>query len=290
MEEQAKIGRRPRGPPAAAYHGLFLNRLPLRMYFRAVRLHYIRLPICMYKLKILAFTAALLALTSAAHAQNFSTTNLQALYGAGFDDWYYGNATAENEMFTLTAEHYTAFKTGDVFFFADYTRGDFVNAAGALTGVKDRMYSEVTLRISPFRLAGASLGGFIPDAYAAANLERDGAGFAANLIGGSIDLKLPGFAVANLSTYYRDDNFNEPTYQVSYVWNIPVKLSAKLQAGFSGFLDVHGTDRDGADLHTQPQLFLQPTGSAFAFGVEALIHTNKAVKIAVPQAAVKWTF
>ena len=80
-------------------------------------------------------------------------------------------------------------------------------------------------------------------------------------MGAGVDLALPGFAVATLNAYYRDDSFNRPTYQLTTVWSVPFRVLG-LRAAFDGFVDVSGTDRDGTDILTQPQLLLAPAASS----------------------------
>ena len=224
-----------------------------------------------------------------ASAQSFSSSRLQLLYGTGFEDWYYGNNTIDERQTTLTFEHFTAFGVGDVFFFADLMQGTFAGVDDAALGQDYRIYSELAVRVSPFRLAGRPLTGLGPvqDVLLAAQVNRDGGGFAANLVGVGTNWQIPGFAVASVAVYYRDDLFNEPTYQVTTVWNVPVRLGA-VQASFGGFLDVYGTDTDGADVHAQPQLLIGPVDAPFSAGVELYIHRNRSLEVFAPQLLVEW--
>ncbi len=230
-------------------------------------------------------------ITFPAAAQNFSTSNIQALYGWAFDDWYYGPATESGQQATLTFEHYTNHRLGDVFFFADLTKGIFANAEGAATGIEHRIYSELHARISPLRLAGKQPAGsgFVRDVLVASEVNVDGSGFAAFLLGAGVDLGLPGFAAANVNLYYRDDIFNEGAVQVSGAWILPFK-AAGVGALFTGFIDVYTTDNDGLDVHTQPQLLLTPTGTPLSFGVELYYHRNDLLTVLAPQPVLKWTF
>jgi hypothetical protein len=229
----------------------------------------------------------LAATPSGAAAQGFAATNVQLLYGDGFDDWYTGNSTAEGRLLTVTFEQLTVFRGGDAFFFADLTHGTFATAEGRETGVENQLYAELHLRISPLQLAGVAPQGFVRDVLVAGELNRGGGGFAANLIGAGIDFRVPGFSVAQLNVYYRDDTFNEGTYQVTGVWGLPFNLGG-LRGSLEGFADLSGTDHDGMDLLTQPQLLLRPFAPPVHVGAELYVHTNDAVSTVAPQLLVKW--
>jgi len=44
-------------------------------------------------------------------AEDFSTTNLQLLYGSNFHDRFLGNSTTDGRMTTLTLEHFDIYGT-----------------------------------------------------------------------------------------------------------------------------------------------------------------------------------
>lgn len=227
-----------------------------------------------------------------AEAQVFSSTNVQFLYGDGFEDWYYGGNTESGRQTTVTFKHLSDFKSGDVVFFADLMRGSYVDADGDPKGKDYRVYSELAARFSPLGAFGKTPDGFVSDVLIASQMNRDGNGFAAHMIGAGVDLEVPGFTAANVNVYYRDDVFNSPTYQVTTVWetvwNAPFSI-APVRLTFSGFVDVYGTDSDGADFHTQPQLLVGTDGLPVEAGLELYYHSNDAINVRAPQVLLKWT-
>ncbi|WP_103030190.1 hypothetical protein [Salinibacter altiplanensis] len=230
--------------------------------------------------------------TLSVKAQVFSSSNIQVLYGDGFEDWYYGGSTESGRQTTVTFQHLADFKSGDVFFFADLARGTYVDAAGEPIGKDYRVYSELAARFSPLGAFGARPDGFVSDVLVASQMNRDGNGFAAHMIGAGVDLEVPGFTASNVNVYYRDDVFNSPTYQVTTVWKAvwesPFSISP-LRLTFSGFVDVYGTDHDGADFHTQPQFLVGTDDLPIEAGLELYYHSNSAINVRAPQVLLKWT-
>lgn len=232
-----------------------------------------------------ALLAPALAAGSAA-AQNFHRTNAQLLYGARFDDARLGNDPRDGELTTLTLEEASAWRYGDSFLFVDMTRGDFPG------GERYRLYAEWAPRLSLSKLSGRRVGlGPIGDVLVAGGVNR-GHGFHANLLGVGTDLKLPGFAFLQLNAYWRDDNFNDPTYQITPVWLLPLQRG-RVALSFGGFADVMGTDDDGVDVLAQPQLLLDlgalvgARAGAVQAGLEWYFHDVGDERTSAPQAMVK---
>ncbi len=244
------------------------------------------------KLRPLLFLCLLLGSPSLL-AEEFSTSNLQLLYGSNFHDRYYGNNTSDGNMTTLTLEHFGTWAYGDNFFFIDLTSGRFVDFGGVPTGSNSHIYAEWAPRISLSKLSGKNVNaGFFKDIFLAGELNRDGLGFHAELIGLGTDLEIPGFNVASLNLYLRKDNLNKATYQVTAIWALP--LGSLLS--FEGYIDINGTDNDGTEINTQPQLLLdigqllaESTGKVM-IGVEWYVHRNRWMNSSVPQAMTKWVW
>ena len=208
---------------------------------------------------------------------DFRLFSANALWGFNFDDASVGNATKSERMFTLTLEAFTTFPFGDSFFFTDLTSGDFV---GTEPGTDYRTYLEWAPRLSLSKLFGTQVGvGPIADVLIAAEHNRGGNGFMANLVGPGVSLKLPLFALFNLHTYWRNDNFNPATFQVTSSWLLPFR-TGPLSWSFTGFIDVFRDTSDtkyGLDVMTQPELLLDVSNlwgkqGALSVGLEWYLH------------------
>lgn len=238
--------------------------------------------------KLILFVLLLLP-SSYAGAQHFSTTNLQFLYGTGFTDNFYGNNTSSETMRTITMEHFTDFGKGDVFFFADYADGNFLNFIGQDSGESHRIYSELMVHVSPLRLAGIAPTGFVKDVQLAASFERGSDSFFTELYGVGFNLKVPGFNVSTIDVLYRNDVFNDPTYQITAAWNATIPIPG-FPLEFGGFADFNGTDENGLNILTQPQLLYTPPKSPISVGAELYYHHNNDLDVLAPQAMVRWKF
>jgi hypothetical protein len=176
-----------------------------------------------------------------------------ALMGFGFDDPITGNETKSERMFTLTLEGFTTFPFGDSFFFTDLTSGDFV---GTDDGTDYRAYLEWQPRLSLSKIFQTRVGaGPVSDVLIAAEHNRGGLGFMANLVGLGLALRVPYVPVLNLHLYYRNDNFNPATFQVTTSWLVPFG-TGPLRWSFTGFVDVFRDPDYGADIMLQPELLL----------------------------------
>ncbi|ATX78931.1 Nucleoside-specific channel-forming protein, Tsx [Mariprofundus aestuarium] len=239
---------------------------------------------------LLCFTLLSFA-PATSHAENFSTTNLQLLYGTNFHDNYYGNNTSNGKMTTLTLEHFSTWSYGDNYFFVDFLSGNFLDFAGAPTGSRSRIYSEWAPRLSFSALSGQNLSaGIFKDLFLAGQLNRDGEGFHAELIGLGADLTIPGFNLLSINLYLRKDNFNSQTWQTTGVWSVPLGT----WLSFEGFIDIYGSDNNGTEISTQPQLLLNLGNLAdqdfdnLLVGIEWDYHHNRNLNSSVVQGMMKW--
>jgi len=237
--------------------------------------------------------SVLICMPATGHTESFSTTNLQLLYGSNFHDNYYGNNTADGKMTTLTLEHFGLWAYGDHHFFIDLKSGDFLDFAGNPTATRSRIYSEWAPRISLSALTGHNLGfSIFKDFFIAGQINRDGEGFKADMGGIGIDLTIPGFNLLSLHGYLRKDNFNNMTWQSTAVWMIPIGQ----WLSFEGFIDLYGTDNNGMEIHSQPQLLFNPGKAAdlgfdnLLIGLEWYYHRNRNLNSSVLQGMVKWVW
>lgn len=252
--------------------------------------------------KLAILVAGGLSLLGAQHAQaegvardvpppKFTSTNVQLLYGDQFDDFITGNATTDEEMKTLTLEHFSTWEYGDNFFFTDFTAGNFID------GSKDHIYGEWHPRLSLSKLTGVTVGGgIVRDTFLASEINLGSAGsFEAYLVGLGMEFNIPHVPVLGVNVYYRNDNFNKGTYQVSPYWHIPIPIGPT-NLVLDGFVDVSGTDSIGTDIMAQPQILLDllplvgGPANRLQAGVEWYYHKNDLVETSAPQAMVKWYF
>lgn len=245
-------------------------------------------------LKKFGFTIFLLMIANIVTAEEFSYTNLQLLYGKGFDDRFYGFNTQNEKMSVITLEHFGTWSLGDNFFFVDFLHGDFVDFDGNLIGQKNIIYGEWLTRLSLLRLINQKWKmGFVQDIYLAAQMDRGGDGFWANMVGTGLDLKIPGFDSFGLNLLYRKDRFNQPTFQITPVWSTR-KAVKSVVFYFEGYFDVSGTDFDGIDINGQPQLLLGLNSeklkllSNCKMGIEWFFHQNDHIAVQAPQIVLKW--
>ncbi len=193
-------------------------------------------------------------LGESAWAEDFSTTNVQVLYGGAFRDPFFGYDTADGRLTTVTLEHFGTWAYGDNYFFVDFLSRSFVDFSGKSTGKTSRIYGEWHPRLSLSRLSGHDLSfSIVKDVLIAGQINRDGEGFKANLLGMGTNLEIPGFNFVELDAYARKDNFNSLTYQVTVAWDLPF---GSLPVSLSGYVDINGTDTHGTEVNAQPQLLL----------------------------------
>ena len=246
---------------------------------------------------------------AAAGADEFMTTNLQALYGVDFEDPAYGNDTADGRMFTLTIEHYSTWAYGDNYVLLDTYHGDFVDANGAKTKQRVKMYLEWTPRLSFARILDVDGFGPFADLYLAGQLGRQEGtpegSFQNNMIGAGFKLRLPKSYLVGLNGFLRKDNFNDPTYHFTPYWVVWFSIGAAKFEG-NGYFDIAGRDYGAPDINSQPQLLFD-AGSLWArldnklhLGIEWYFHyrgaqltptysTPRLIDHA-PQAMARWTW
>jgi nucleoside-specific outer membrane channel protein Tsx len=252
--------------------------------------------------------AALLG-PSTAHAQ-FATTNVQLLHGFGFEDVLLGYDTGNEQMTTLTLNHFSTWKYGDNFAFVDMYRGDFGGPTGYQGASESTLYAEWHPRLFLNRLLGrkGNCLGIFKD-FGLAFEVNQGPNFYAYMAGVGGDLALPIPGVVGVNLYYRNDSVQvdgpdivNDTWQVSPYWTLPFKI-AKVPFVFTGFVDVSGTnDNEDVDVMAQPELLVDVLGAAggpagkLLAGVEWYLHYNPNEKlvgapsdlISAPQVMVQW--
>jgi nucleoside-specific outer membrane channel protein Tsx len=248
--------------------------------------------------RLLAALSLAVLLAPAAAQAEFGTTNFQVLQGYKFNDNLLGYDTRSGTMTTVTLNHFSTWKYGDNFLFADFYRGDFKDGKGAT------IYGEWHPRLFLNKL-GLPTAGVIKNWGVAAEI-NNGPAFQAVMAGLGLDLAIPGFQVAGLNVYYRYDTVWSPfgnlyasTYQISPFWDVPFKIGPTSWS-FTGFLDLTNNHAGKLDLMTQPELLLDigafygNPGKLHA-GVELYVHRyrnfvdDKDKTVFAPQVMIQWT-
>lgn len=247
----------------------------------------------------LVLATVALAAPSAARAQ-FATTNVQALHGWSFQDSLLGYATENEQMTTLTLNHFSSWAYGDNFAFVDMFRGDFPGPT------ESKLYAEWHPRLFVnrlLRMQGNVLGVFKD--FGPAFEVNVGQDFYAYLAGVGGDLALPVPGVVGVNLFYRYDSVQLPgadirnhTWQLSPYWTVPFKVGP-VPLLFTGFVDVMGAnDNEDVDVLAQPQLLVDVLGLAGGkvgtlwAGVEWYLHYNDLITpdalVSAPQVMVQW--
>jgi len=245
-------------------------------------------------MRLLCTFVGALALHGSARAEGFSSADIQVLWGSKFDDMVTGYATRSGQMATMTLEHYGTWSYGDNFFFLDMVRGNFVGGEGSDAGQGVRTYAEWHPRLSVTRIhANPEAFGIVRDVLVGGQVNVDGGGFWALLVGPSVELRLPSPHVVGVSVYARDDRFNSPTWQVSPYWSFRFRRG-RLGARLDGFIDVAGTDDNSVDAMFQPQALVDALSlvdgsrDRLYLGVEWYVHQTAVARTSAPQLLLKW--
>lgn len=182
-------------------------------------------------------------------AFDWTSTNIQQLYGSGFE-------FGDSERYTTTIEHGNGWKYGQNFFFVDVTDRDDI-------GIE--VYAEVYSYFSLNKTSGKDLSiGPIKDIFAFIGLnisnKPEDDHFAAYLAGLSFDLSNPYFDYlqVDIAAYKADDVQNKYGLQVTPVWSYPFEI-ASVKFKFRGFTDFRtGNTNNSGNFHilAQPQILV----------------------------------
>jgi len=238
---------------------------------------------------------ASLGMTS--QAADWSSTNVQLLYGTNYADDF---GIDDKSKAIMTIEHANGWKYGDNFMFVDIAN---------LESTGTSHYAEFSPRLSFGKISGKKLAfGVVSDVLAAGTVEM-GDGVRAYLLGVGFALDLPKFAFADINIYarksYRDFAAQDTDTggQVTIDWLLPFKLGT-VDFAFEGFADYAFGEKGGTapkanNLIAGPRLLVNlgslvggKPGSLQA-GIEYQIWRNKfgikGVDEDVAQAMIKWT-
>lgn len=229
-----------------------------------------------------------------AQVLDWSSTNLQLLYGEGF-------RLGDSRRATATLEHADGWRYGDNFLFVDLSQH---LGSG---GVKIEAYGEWYGRLSFKKMFGLEprlpgLGDIsLAFGFNAGSRPKSNP-FRAYLAGVGLDFTVPGFDYLHLDIFaYQAEAISGAGMQVTPVWSIPFSVG-DLRFKFRGFLD-YATPGSNANGHwhllTQPQLLLdlgalQGRQDSFWIGLEWWLWLNKfgvaGVNESAPQAVLEYFF
>lgn len=193
---------------------------------------------------VCAICLCLLALLSSAPAvaQTWNAFNAQLLYGTGFE-------LEREKAETLTLEWINGWAYGDNFAFVDIRplRGN------------SSFYGEWLPRLSFSKISGRAFSaGPVEDVLLSGALEK-GEGFANYLIGGAVDLDVPGFNFVQTNGYLRENpDLPGATWQVTVVWNATFETGPAHWI-FHGFFDWAGSEGEsGTSAYEKQNFLVQP--------------------------------
>ena len=176
------------------------------------------------------------------------SNSISYLYGDGF-------TVNPERQHTVTLEHVSGWKYGDLFAFVDVTR--FADEEDYYHG-KQAWYGEFSPRLSFAKVTGRDGSvGPIRDVLLAATWERGKGDVETWLAGVGVDLAVPGFDYFQLNVYRRmprNDRDGE-TWQLTPVWGMRFPVGASSMV-FDGFIDWVPLSDGGYshNLHFNPQL------------------------------------
>lgn len=232
-------------------------------------------------------------------AENFSSTNIQFLYGNSIHEVASVDTVPNGNVQTITLEHFSTWEYGANFFFVDMEKADYDNNGYAGTKDTSKTYAEWAPSLSFSKMSGKDVSfAFVKDVMLVGQINR-GKNFEADLLGMGAMLDVPGFNFVELDILARDDNFNKSTQQLTVAWNATFELGVPLI--FEGFIDYYGVD-NGTTFISQPRLLLD--GKFFGektknlqIGIEYFYYKTSKVpgfkdKIveSTPQFMIKWIF
>lgn len=240
--------------------------------------------------------AAALSANISVQAADWSSTNVQYLYGTNYADTF---GIDDKDKVVFTFEHANGWKYGDNFFFLDVS-----NPGNKGT----TYYAEFSPRLSFGKISGNSMAfGIVKDVLLSGTWEM-GQGLRAYLLGVGLALDLPHFAFADFNLYWRQSERDfiatdtNAGAQITIDWLVPFKVGA-MKLAFEGFVD-YAFGEDGGNAPKEDNLIAGPrllvdvgdmwgTPGQLQMGVEYQIWSNKfgikGVDEDVAQLMVKWT-
>lgn len=240
----------------------------------------------------------------AAHAtEQFQNTSVTLGYTSkAKSDPVFGTGTSDEGQSSIRVDHFGVHGYGDNYFFLDMYEGKQVGgpAAGSFGMDTKRQYSFVwNARMSLSKITGKKLDfGILDDVSLMYRMERGSyANYAADMIGPSFNLKLPGFALFQTSFLYNKQKHSFATLQDKkghLYWNtvamVPFKIGG---ANFTFAPAVWVNYSDGAagtETYIEPDLWMKLGDSPFELGLRVQYHRYKNYSRTSPTLLARWNF
>jgi len=178
----------------------------------------------------------------------WQSNSVSYLYGDGF-------TVNPARQHTLTLEHVSGWRYGDLFAFVDATR--FADEEDVYQG-RQTWYGEFSPRLSFGKMLGREFSaGPVSDLLLAATWETGKGEVESLLLGTGLDLQFPGFDYFQLNVYRRmpQNNRDGQTWQLTPVWGMRFPLAGSTLV-FDGFIDwvPQSEGSYSHNLHLNPQL------------------------------------
>lgn len=256
---------------------------------------------------LLAATALLPAAQATEVFQNTSAT--LGYTNKAEEDPVFGTGTNSENASFLRLDHFGVHGFGDNYFFIDTFKGKGVGNLSALPGVgagsfgvnADRQYQLVwNARASLSKITGEKLSfGVIDDISLFYRMERASyVDYTANMIGPSLNLKLPGFAWFQTSLLFnkQDYAFATSDFKKGHVfWHnfaiLPFEVGG-MKFTFAPLLWMNFSKEDsvGTELYIEPDLWVKLGNTPVDLGVRILYHRYKDYSRTSPTVMARWNF
>jgi len=200
-----------------------------------------------------------LGFTFAAHAEDFSLTDVQLLYtNKSKADAVNGTGTADEKMTTIRFEHFGTHAYGDNYFSLDFFRGDDVGGATAGSFGGSARYQSFFVYMPRFSLGKLTKTpmqfGPLQDIGLTARFEIASYGnYRATAPGVSLTWKVPGLAYLETALYSRRSNFSGSHPLLRVVYLAPFQVGG-MKFNADGLLLVSRPDDLGTNVLFQPEL------------------------------------
>lgn len=236
-------------------------------------------------------------------AEVFQNTDVVLGYtNQGKSDPVFGTGTSDKNATSLRLEHFGIHNYGDNYFFIDTFDGKQVGgpASGSFGVDTQRQYQLVwNARASLSKISGNKVGfGVVDDVSLFYRMERASyANYAANMIGPSFNLKLPGFAWFQTSFLYDKQTFvgaSTDDKKGHLFWHtyaiVPFQIGdAKFT--FSPLLWVNYTKgATGTETYIEPDLWVKLGETNVDLGFRALYHRYNNYSRTTPTVMARWNF
>lgn len=241
--------------------------------------------------------------TSAHATESYQNTDLILSYtNRAKPDAVFGTGTQDEKATNLRFEHFGVHGFGDNYFFADVLDGQQMGGPGAGSFGKDtdRQYAVVwNARVSLAKTTGTEVSwGTISDVSLMYRLERGSyANYAANMLGPSFNVKVPGFTWFQTSFLYdkQDHSFASSDDKKGHLfWHtfaiLPFEVGG-LKFTFSPLLWVNfSKGPNGTEYYAEPDLWVRLGSSPVDLGFRAQYHRYKNYSHTQPTLMARWNF